>query len=225
MRRLKMRFVGSLAAALLFVLAGTSLADLAYASTAAAGGVTGTATITNAGNAAGVQNLTLATITRGATIPSTGTLTFTFAKANFAKGTNVDLVVYTGQYLNTTPPSLTAIVYTSSGGGTATYTGAAITMGASPTGNHKTIPVTTAQASYTIVGSFNWNAITNLSLTFSLGSGGGATGTFTVDAISNPEPGAIALFGVGAAGLAGLIVRRRRGRGARARLTSRLRSP
>ena len=65
----------------------------------------------------------------------------------------------------------------------------------------------------TITGGFDRNLADTLLLTFRVTTSGSGD-VFVFDAVSNPEPGTMALFGLGALGLGGLVWRRR-GRKAR----------
>ena len=74
-----------------------------------------------------------------------------------------------------------------------------------------------SQSDYgTVQNGFNWTNIQRLIITFTLDNpvGTGARTPINIDAVSNPEPTTLALFGLGLLGL-GAVTRRRR-RGARA---------
>jgi hypothetical protein len=65
--------------------------------------------------------------------------------------------------------------------------------------------------SFTLAGGFNANNVNSLTFTITnAGRGDGGGGQFQFDAITNPEPGAFALFGLGAMGLGGYAWRRRK---------------
>src|SRR6185436_14187613 len=65
------------------------------------------------------------------------------------------------------------------------------------------------------VSGLNWSTnFTQVVLTFTVGAGA-ASGRFEIDAVSNPEPGTLALFATGAAALGGFAWKRRRSRAAR----------
>ena len=60
----------------------------------------------------------------------------------------------------------------------------------------------------TITGGFDRNLADTLLLTFRVTTSASGD-VFVFDAVSNPEPGTMALFGLGALGLGGLVWRRR----------------
>lgn len=59
---------------------------------------------------------------------------------------------------------------------------------------------------------FDPTTVTSLQLVFVDTPGGSGNNNFNIDRISNPEPGTLALFGLGALGLGGFAMRRRKAR-------------
>lgn len=93
------------------------------------------------------------------------------------------------------------IFYTDSNGNTATYNGAAFNP--TPFGG-----VAILAPQFTI-GAFNASLISTLTIQYTSVTAN-TTGPFQFDKISNPEPGTMALFGLGALGLGGMAWRRRK---------------
>jgi hypothetical protein len=75
---------------------------------------------------------------------------------------------------------------------------------------------TGAFADFQYASSADTNAAAGNGGTFVVSDGGTLAHALTLDAVSNPEPGTIALFALGAAGLGAFAWRRRRRRAARA---------
>lgn len=70
-----------------------------------------------------------------------------------------------------------------------------------------------SQSDYSVAGSFDWANVEGLLIQFTLLNpvASGSRTSIRIDAVSNPEPGTLALFGLGILGLGAAVRRRRRG--------------
>ena len=145
-----------------------------------------------------------------------GSGTFTLA-VNFPNSPQADigLILFTGHVSSGVTVTVTQVDFFSSA---ATLNQATITVNnplmfvsAASQLNAQNTLSTGNSGAYTTQANFLFSDIVRVQLTFSV-TGYTAGKTFEFDAIANPEPGTIALFGLGAAGLGGIAWRRRRAR-------------
>lgn len=102
---------------------------------------------------------------------------------------------------------LTGAQWQDGGGGTATLSLAPIAL----TNSSYFLTGSENEANYSTAGGFSFSNFNSLLLTFTYTPNGGSNPhTLLLDAVSNPEPGTMALFGLGALGLGGVAWRRRR---------------
>lgn len=210
----------SLTAVAVLALAGSAFADLAFVTnTASAFGTTdgadqvgltnGTANVLNAVDASFVTN-TLNTD------PNANGGGFSVHTSITGTGGNDDWVLWIQNNVVGTV-FLTQILITDAGGNTATTPGSYTVnlTGVSPgTGNWinfrlPALPRTGAGAYNYSSANFNFNTMATVDFVFSFAAVGD---TLALNAISNPEPGTMALFALGAAGLGGFAWRRRNAR-------------
>lgn len=155
--------------------------------------------------------------------PSSGTEVFQFRWGWFptgpdsapVAGTDISLRLFLGTVGSGITVVIQDVVFQEGGGGTpsASFLGINQTITAG-SGGVEVIKLDAGSAAFS--GGFNTNysqfVNTYITLSFTGGTSGvSANDTFTVDAISTtPEPGTLALFGLGVLGLGGLVRRRRR---------------
>jgi hypothetical protein len=162
--------------------------------------------------------------------PSTGTNVFQFRWLWYSDGSANDISNANGDislrlFLANVGSGITVViqdvVFQLTGGGTipsASFLGINQTVTAGANGVEQ-ISLTPGAATFAngFATDFSQFNATFITLSFTGGTGGvSANDTFQIDAISTtPEPGSIALFGLGILGLGGLVRRRRRQRAAR----------
>lgn len=146
----------------------------------------------------------------------TGNGSFTMAVDFFNQGnTDIGLIFFTGHASTGVAVTVTQVDFFSSA---LTNNQATISVSDSLTfitaASQSYVPnlLSTANvAGYSTQSNFSFNDIVRVQFTFSV-TGYTSGATFEFDAIANPEPGTIALFGLGAAGLGGFAWRRRKAR-------------
>jgi len=181
-------------------------------------------TISNLSNAAGSNNGTLASATATADNASSNWTISAGMAINLSGSTSFTIDVWTqASNANELSASLSQIVFTDGASNTKTVTvNQNVTGTGGKGGQDGTIVQFTINATYASGGSFDPSNVTNINFTLALTGGKNAgknSESFSIDALrisglSTPEPGAFALFSIGALGL-GFLVRRRFARGAR----------
>jgi hypothetical protein len=168
---------------------------------------------TNASNITGASDTTLLTLTHGS-----GNLVATWTiNASLGSGLTdigVSFTIYVDSTSNMGIERLTGVTFTDSSGNTATMSWTASTgLDLTPTGALSIATTLSAYSVTNISGSFNKANVNAVSFTFTVGASGNKTFSLdAVDVVDTPEPSAIALFGLGLAGLGGGLLRRRRAR-------------
>lgn len=139
-------------------------------------------------------------------------------------GGDFGVVLWTGTFVNAPGGqgpmtwTVTQVEFSYAGGNTASYVvPGGVTM--SPSTANSVVSSGTFQSNATTTPGFDYSQVTNLRLYWSYNSTNPVSGNRTfrmrIDAIGNPEPGTLALFGLGALGLGGVAWRRRNQRAAR----------
>jgi hypothetical protein len=145
---------------------------------------------------------------RNQTSGTIGTFTATW---NIAAPATIGWVVYTAG--STARSNVTGIVLTDGGGFTATSTntqGLQATSGSTRVA-HELTNFDARDDYQTIQPGFSFGNIQQIAISFSLVNAGTQNNArIQIDAIANPEPSTLALFGLGVLGLTGLVRRRRR---------------
>ena len=217
-----MKMTVAAAAALVLCVASASFADITYATasppfTPFFSGNIGTAT--NPANIAGAPDAAYLLFSGDGNMGGgSGSGTFTMDVDFPNQGQNdIGLLFFTGHSSFGVTVAITQVVFTSSNSGTnnqatnsvINFTLVFITAASQP--NVANMLPTANQANYTTQSNFNFGQISRIQFTFTV-TGYTLGKTFEFDAIANPEPGTMALFALGAAGLGGFAWRRRRTR-------------
>ena len=199
-----------LAGALVLGVSSTSFADLTFASNVSLSNSDGQLGSNLDSNANGAPDRVFQTTVSTGTFSRSAQLVLSALFQN--SGGDVGLVIYTGSPSGLTL-TLNRIDIGTNNGGTAFLSGLTqALLPAGTAGDFRRNVITGAgnQTSYTTAGNFAWTDVRSVTLTFTVTGAAGSGQSFQIDAISNPEPGALALFGLGAIGLGGLVWKRTR---------------
>ncbi len=204
-----MSLIRTLSAAAILMIASTAAdAAVVYGSGATTTAISGVNVLSgNDGNMNGAPDAAIQNF-RNQTPATTGTLTISWTFAT-APG-SIGWVIYTQNGIKRV--NVTGITLTDGGALTVSSTNSQALAATSGTGlRANELTNFDSRVDYTGAAGFNYGNITNISVSFSFVNAGVQNNArILVDAIANPEPGTLALFGLGALGLIG-VVRRRRG--------------
>ncbi len=206
-----MRAIRSIVAAVvLFVAASTAQAALVYGSSATVTSL-GAATQTGAtanmnGNPGADQAVTIFRYNPGNNTTTDVSIQWSFT----TPPTSIGWTLYLKG--TTVRANVVSITLTDTGANTVTSNNTQV-IGQIPSNQFRNVALSNfdSPSDYS-AGAFDFTNITTILVTFRLTSPstGSPLSQIQIDAIANPEPGTVALFGLGGLGLVGLVARRRR---------------